>query len=220
MSLNVTPLLISNPQSKIKNPSAGRRLACLFFCFCAVLLLSITAFADEVKVPVAIALQKPVAGAQFKFSHTDGLEFVSFERSDAVKSAIMTPIVAKDGYINVGFFGRENSFIPQGGALDAGYLVFNHSGAADQSVAMTEVKLVEVIDKDTTNSELITDIYEIKIPLSGGEGLKIGFEEQPSIPAWMILIAVVVCALLCLACIVIIKQRRMLRERETPSVHL
>ena len=188
-------------------------LICLSLYFCAVLSQPISAFADEVKVPVSIALKKPVAGAQFKFSHTDGLEFVSFERSEAVRSAIMTPIVAKDGYVHIGFFGRDNSYVPQGGALDAGHLVFNYSGAADQTIAMTEVKLVEVIDKDTTNSELITDIYEIKIPLSGGEGLKIGFEEQPSIPAWMILIGVVVCALLCLACIVIIKQRRMLRER-------
>ena len=90
---------------------------------------SFAAFAEEVRVPVTIALSRPIAGAQFRFHYTDGLEFLSFERSDAVQSAMMTPTVAKDGNIHIGFFGRENNFFPQNGELNAGYLVFNYSSA-------------------------------------------------------------------------------------------
>ena len=167
---------------------------------------------EEVRVPVAISLSHPIAGAQFKFTHTDGLEFVSFERSELVQSAIMTPTVAKDGNIHIGFFSRENSFVPSGSELNAGQLIFNYSGATGQTVAMTEVKLVEVIDKDNTKSELITDVYEIQIPLADGEGLRIGFQEQ-SIPIWMIIIAGVVVVLLYVAFVVIIRQRRMLNRQ-------
>ena len=83
------------------------------------------AMSEEIKVPVAISLSHPIAGAQFKFKHTDGLEFVSFERSAIAQSALMTPTVARDGNINIGFFGRENSFVPSGGELNAGQLIFN-----------------------------------------------------------------------------------------------
>ena len=152
--------------------------------------------AEEVRVPVAISLSHPIAGAQFKFRHTDGLEFVSFERSEVVQSAMMTPTVARDGNIHIGFFSRENSFVPSGGELNAGQLIFNYSGATGQTIAMTEVKLVEVIDKDTTKSELITDVYEIQIPLSGDEGLRIGFQEQ-SLPLWVTITAIIVGMLLC-----------------------
>ena len=166
---------------------------------------------EEVRVPVAISLSHPIAGAQFEFTHTDGLEFVSFERSEVVQSAMMTPTVARDGNIHIGFFSRENSFVPSGGELNAGQLIFNYSGATVQTIAMTEVKLVEVIDKDTTKSELITDIYEIQIPLSDGDGMRIGFEER-SIPVLWITVAVVAVVLFCVACVVIIRQRRMLNR--------
>ena len=131
---------------------------------------------EEVKVPVTIALKHPIAGAQFEFRHTDGLEFLSFERSEAVKSAIMTPTVAKDGKIHVGFFGRDNSFVPKDGELNAGYLVFSHSGAAGQTLAMTEVKLVDVIDKDTTNSELIYQCLRNSSAAFRRRGVKAGFQ--------------------------------------------
>ena len=191
-----------------------RFFAWLPFFFLLTLSLNATAAAavEEIKVPVTIALSHPIAGAQFQFTHTDGLEFVSFEKSSFVQSAIMTPTVAKNGNIHIGFFGRDNGFVPQGGELNVGYLVFNYSGALNQTVAMTEVKLVEVVDKDNTKSELLTDIYEIEIPLSGGEGLRLGFKE-PMIPTWAITVGVCVILLLCAACIVIIRQRRMLKSR-------
>ena len=96
----------------------------LLFFFGAVFSPVASAAPEEVKVPVTIALKQPIAGAQFEFRHTNGLEILSFERSDAVKSAIITPTVAKDGNIHIGFFGRENSFVPQRGELNAGYLVW------------------------------------------------------------------------------------------------
>ena len=179
---------------------------------------SFAAFAEEVKVPVTIALDRPIAGAQFRFHYTDGLEFLSFEKSDAVQSAMMTPTVAKDGNIHIGFFGRENNFIPQNGELNAGYLVFNYSGAPDQRLAMTEVKLVEVIDRDTTKSELLTDIYEVQIPLAGGEGLRLGFKE-PSVPVWVMIIAVVAGSLIVLAVVIIIRQRQMLERGKIQNIY-
>jgi hypothetical protein len=189
----------------------------LFLCILAAIpaLSPTSAAAEEIKVPVTIALTHPIAGAQFQFRHTDGLEFVSFERSEAVKAAMMTPTVARDGNIHIGFFGRDNAYIPQGGELNVGNLVFSYSGVPGQTLAMTEVKLVEVIDKDTTNSELLTDIYEIEIPLSNGDGLRLGFKE-PAIPVWVITAGAVAALLLCAACFVIIRQRRMLaRSRQS-----
>jgi hypothetical protein len=192
----------------------------LFAIICAAAALSpVAAFAaEEIKVPVTIALSHPIAGAQFKFHHTDGLEFVSFERSNAVRSAIMTPAVAKDGNIHIGFFGRDNGFIPQNGELDAGYLVFSYDGAPDQTLAMTEVKLVEVIDKDNTRSELITDVYEIKIPLADGQDLRRGFAPEAEAGGASPLLAIVSIAavlLLAAACVVIVRQRRMLLKNRT-----
>ena len=67
-------------------------VVCLFFCLLLTLSLNAAAVAaEEIKVPVTISLDHPIAGAQFQFRHTDGLEFVSFERSEAVKAAMMTP---------------------------------------------------------------------------------------------------------------------------------
>ena len=196
-----------------------RKLIILFACIlpvlCALSLVTAAFASEEIKVPVTISLTHPIAGAQFQFRHTDGLEFVSFERSEAVKAAMMTPTVAKDGNIHIGFFGRDNAYIPQGGELNVGNLVFSYSGVPGQTLAMTEVKLVEVIDKDTTNSELLTDIYEIEIPLSSGDGLRLGFKE-PAIPVWVITAGAVAALLLCAACFVIIRQRRMLaRSRQS-----
>ena len=202
--------VLVEPRRRGRLRSHGCTFICLLFCF--LMLSAMLAMSEEVRIPVTISLSHPIAGAQFEFRHTDGLEFVSFERSAIVQSAIMTPTVAKDGNIHIGFFGRENSFVPSGGELNAGQLVFNYSGATGQTVAMTEVKLVEVIDQDNTKSELITDIYEIQIPLSDGEGMRIGFEER-SIPVLWITVAVVAVVLFCVACVVIIRQRRMLNSR-------
>ena len=86
-----------------------RPVVCLFFCLLLIFSLSAAAVAaaEEIKVPVTISLTHPIAGAQFQFRHTDGLEFVSFERSEAVKAAMMTPTVARDGNIHIGFFCRK-----------------------------------------------------------------------------------------------------------------
>jgi len=199
-----------------------RLLLCLYLCglcFFTALAPKLAAETETVKVPVKIALSHPIAGAQFKFHHTDGLEFVSFEKSEAVGSAMMTPTVAKDGSINIGFFSRENNFIPQNGELNAGNLIFNYSGASGQKLAMTEVKLVEVIDRDHTKSELLTDVYEISVPVSSGKELRLGFKE-PAVPLWIVISAIIVIALLCLAGIVIIRQRKMLKKQKPLTPHL
>jgi len=182
------------------------------FCLFAVFSLNAAAFAEEVKVPVTVALSKPVAGVQFEFSYTDGLEFVALEKSEAFRSAMSTPTAARDGNTYVGIFSSNNDFAPIDGELNVGYLVFNHSGKPNQTVLVTEVKLVEVIDKNTTQSEAIILLEEIKVPLSGiSAAMSLGSPSLPekATPIWMI-IAVIVCVLFCAACFVIIRQRRQL----------
>jgi hypothetical protein len=137
--------------------------------------LTVTPAWEQVSIPVTISLSSAIAGAQFEFKPTAGLEFASFERSAAVMPS--TPVQAeKNGNTNVGFFTGSNSFAPTGGALNAGNLVFSWSGASGQSVTMSKVLLSRVKSGGSgTDDETITNSYTVQIPDSGGQGFRIGF---------------------------------------------
>ena len=185
-------------------------LVCCLVCF----PLTVTAAAQEVRVPVVIDLSHPIAGAQFEFHHSSGLEFVSFEKSATIESAMITPTATRDGNTYFGFFGADNSFAPEGGKLNVGYLVMNHSGEPSQTLTMTEVKLVEVVDQNTTTSELRTEIAEIPVPLTDIEGLTIGDGSQPMM--WFIIAGAAI-VLLGGAIIIIVRQQKQIKKRLPPS---
>ncbi|MCL2135318.1 MAG: hypothetical protein FWH37_07195 [Candidatus Bathyarchaeota archaeon] len=116
----------------------------------------------QVKVPLFVDLSSAIAGAEFAFEYSSGLEFVSYEKSGTVFSAVTTPIVVKNGQTYLGFYNVDNRYAPTNGKLDMGYLIFNCSDDASQYVTLTEIKLVRVVDNDTTRSEFLAPV-EIKI---------------------------------------------------------
>ena len=116
----------------------------------------------QVQVPLVIDLSHSIAGAQFAFEYTAGLEFVSYEKSDSVSSALTTPVVVKDGHTHVGFYNTDNKYMSKEGKLDMGYLVFNRLSDNPQQVTITEIKLVQITDSGATHSEFLTPV-EIKI---------------------------------------------------------
>ena len=144
---------------------------------------------ETVGIPVIISLSDPIAGVEFEFTYTDGLEYENFEKSAAVRSAQMSPTVVKAEKTYVGFFSMNNDFVPQLGGLNTGNLVFSLSGAAgaagasDQSVTMTEVKLSKAIYGDDGKVDNVVEIiipgtYAVPISSSGNqEGLWIGFPQ-------------------------------------------
>ena len=109
--------------------------------------------AQQVRIPLTVDLSNVIAGAQIAFSHTDGLSFVEYEQSEAVKAGLLTPVVEKNDAINLGFFSGENIFAPHNGKLDMGYLIFDYVGQTDESVTVAGIELVWVIDKNNTQSE-------------------------------------------------------------------
>jgi hypothetical protein len=116
----------------------------------------------QVRVPLIVEVSYAIAGAEFAFEHSTGLEFVSYEKSSTVSSASTTPVVVKNGQTHFGFYNADNRYTPVNGKLDVGYLVFNRSDNDGQLVKLTEIRLVQVIDKDNTRSELLAPV-EIKI---------------------------------------------------------
>jgi len=178
----------------------------MLICLCAVGGLSISGAAaetEQVKVPIVIDISKPIAGAEFEFEYTDGLEFVGFEKSEEVKSASTTPVVKKGEKTYFGFYAAENNYAPQNGKLNVGYLIFNYNGNGEQSVVITEAKFVEVIDKDNTKNELITIAEELKVPLASGATLHV---RSQSSALWLyILIAAVI--VVSVVCLILLKKR-------------
>lgn len=128
----------------------------------------------EVRVPLSLEAPHAIAGAEFEIEYTPGLKLIAFEKSEAIASAFTTPIVEKNGKTYLGFYHASNELLPQNGVLDVGYLVFEYSGEPDQSVTVTEAKYVEVVDKDTTTSELFTINEQIAVPLGSAAELRIG----------------------------------------------
>ncbi|MCL1970355.1 MAG: hypothetical protein FWF66_02720 [Candidatus Bathyarchaeota archaeon] len=116
----------------------------------------------QVRVPLVIDVSYAVAGVEFAFEYSAGLEFISYEKSAVVSSALNTPVVVKKSCTYLGFYNADNRYMPENGKLDCGYLIFKCSSDTFQVVKLTEIKLVQVIDKDTTRSTLLTPV-EIKI---------------------------------------------------------
>ncbi|MDR0459822.1 MAG: hypothetical protein LBH62_00030 [Nitrososphaerota archaeon] len=116
----------------------------------------------QVHVPLVIDLTYAIAGAQFTFEYSTGLDFVSYEKSSDISSAITTPVVVKSGYTSVGFYNTDNQYTPKNGKLDMGYLVFNCLNNGTQKVTLTEIKLVQVTGNGETRSEFLSPV-EIKV---------------------------------------------------------
>jgi len=124
---------------------------------------------QQVKVPLVIDLSYTIAGAQFTFEYSTGLEFVSYEKSTAVSSALTTPVVVKNGYTSVGFYNADNKYVPENGKLDVGYLVFNCLNDNSQKVTLTEIKLVQIVNNGETRSEFLAPV-EIKVSPENSSG--------------------------------------------------
>ena len=109
---------------------------------------------EEVLIPLVISITEGIAGAQFKFSYTEGLSFLEYRPSNDIRrGAARTPVVEKGEYTYLGFYNVENRFVPIDGLLDAGYLVFISKGSGKQNVTLSETKTVRVVGKGT-ESEL------------------------------------------------------------------
>jgi hypothetical protein len=123
----------------------------------------------QVKVPLVIDLSYTIAGAQFTFEYSTGLEFVSYEKSNDVSSALTTPVVVKNGCTSVGFYNADNKYVPKDGKLDVGYLVFNCLNDVSQKVILTEIKLVQIVNNGETRSEFLAPV-EIKVSPENSSG--------------------------------------------------
>jgi len=154
----------------------GNRIMSIFLVSAVFLLLTVvpvsfgaTLNERQVKVPLVIDLSYAIAGAQFTFEYSSGLEFVSHEKSEVVSSALTTPVVVKNGYTSVGFYNADNKYVPKDGKLDVGYLVFDCLNNGSQKVTLTEIKLVQIVDNGETRSEFLAPV-EIKVSPENSSG--------------------------------------------------
>ena len=131
--------------------------------FCIILGLSLQgaiaqteAEADRrrVNVPLVLDLTDSIAGAQFSFSFTDGLSFLEYKPSEAVKSGSLTPVARRNDTVILGFYSGANNFAPRGGLLDMGHLVFENADGGKQTVTISQIKLVTVVDRATSSTLL------------------------------------------------------------------
>jgi len=164
-------------------------LFCVLPCFNLGAVAAAGGEAGEIRVPITLNVPTAIAGAEFEFSCTSGLTFISFEKSETIQAASITPVVEKNGKIYFGFYHGSNDFEPVNGVLDVGYLIFDYSGEPNQSITVTEAKFVEVVDKQTTNSQILVINDEIDVPLASGAMLQVG---KKSYTLWIILACAVV----------------------------
>ena len=158
--------------------------------------------ASRESVPVTIGLSDAVAGAELKLSYTEGLELIGFEKSDETSSAMIAPIVKKDGYDHVGIFTKDNDYAPNNGELFIGYLVFEYDGTPNQAVTINEAKLVKVIDKDNTESEVRG--LDLKINVPTDEGIMIGTADT-----LMMILIVALAALVVIIAILVTRKKKL-----------
>jgi hypothetical protein len=166
---NCKTILAKGDKNMKKYKKNGNKILSFLLVAVSFLLLSVVpvsfgAVVDDcqVKVPLVIDLSSGIAGVQFAFEYSTGLEFVSYEKSDAVSSALTTPVVVKNGYTNLGFYNSDNRYVPENGKLDMGYLVFNCLNDNSQQVTLSEIKLVQVVSDGSTRSEFLAPV-EIKV---------------------------------------------------------
>jgi hypothetical protein len=62
----------------------------------------------QVNVPLVVDLSSAVVGVEFAFEYSSGRDFVSYEKSVAVSSALTTPVVVKNGQTHLGFYNVDN----------------------------------------------------------------------------------------------------------------
>ncbi|MDR2708154.1 MAG: hypothetical protein LBB87_05365 [Nitrososphaerota archaeon] len=180
----------------MKNHKKNSNKIISIFLAAAVLLLinvvpvSFGAVADEcqVQVPLIIDLSHAIAGAQFTFEYSAGLEFVSYEKSAAVSSALITPVVVKNGYTHLGFYNADNLYGPKDGKLDIGCLVFNCLNDVSQKVALTEIKLVQVVNGGETRSEFLAPVEFQVSSENGSTVMLVGDDGVSSIDANIVLV--------------------------------
>ena len=148
-----------------------------------VILLSLTVpaamAAEQIKVPISITVPHAVAGVELQLTISSGLKYVSWEKSSTFKGAgyvdnVANGVYADTGVLLIGLFTQKNAYAPDAnGKLDLGYLVFEGS-TADQEIVISSAKFVHVVDKDTTDSRVVTD--SVTIDLSAFEGDEVVFD--------------------------------------------
>jgi hypothetical protein len=109
----------------------------------------------QIQVPIVVDLTYAIAGAEFAFEYTSGLSFITYQKSEAVSSALVTPDVVKNGSTYLGFYNTTNRYAPSNGRLDLGTFIFNYSGNNKETVYLSQIKIVTVIDSDTTESRFL-----------------------------------------------------------------
>ncbi|HHY83726.1 MAG TPA: hypothetical protein GX505_13765 [Clostridiales bacterium] len=155
--------------------------------------------ANEVRVPITLKVPYAIAGAEFEIEYTPGLKLLSFEKSETIGTAYTTPMVEKNGRTYFGFYHGSNDYAPKDGVLDIGFLVFEHSGEPDQFILVKEAKYVQVIDKDNTNSSLLTlnekiDVSPVSDPTTNPKPDPESNLKQMQYALWMILCGATVAA--------------------------
>jgi hypothetical protein len=128
----------------------------------AVIPISITAAsvtadteAQQVQIPIVVDLSYAIAGAELAFTYSDGLEFISYQKSEALSSALTTPVVVKNGITYLGFYNTTNAYAPTNGKLNLGVLIFSCNTEDTETVTLSQIKLVTVIDRETTESRFL-----------------------------------------------------------------
>ena len=183
------PIPIKTGVFKMKHQRMGIRALSLALCVITVLVMGLSSLAgaaepdNEVRVPISLSVDYAIAGAEFQIQYSSGLIFVKFEKSEAIKSAATTPVVQKRGKTYLGFYSGSNDYVPVNGLLDIGELVFTSSGSGKKTVKITQVKYVDVIDKDNVNSEIMIFDEEFEIPLASGDFLTLG--DVPASYTWL-----------------------------------
>ena len=130
--------------------------------------VTVAAGATEVTISLACTTGKgALAGVQFAIEYTPGLEFEKFETQPGI-SATLTPAIEKNGKTYIGFYAGSNTFVPVENTLLLGYLAFAYTGEETQTIEITELKLVRLIDSDTTESEAFSETYTITIVRGSG----------------------------------------------------
>ena len=161
---------------------------CLLFCLSIFIQTGVLASEVEidpdtrqVRIPLVFELDTSIAGAQFSFTFTDGLTYVSYELSEAVMHGNLAE-VERDGVTTVAVFGYGNQFSPTNGRLDVGYIVFTCDSDEEQSVTFSEIKLAELIEGgQRSNAEIIESItFTINSTAGGSTEVKIDQESTPS----------------------------------------
>ena len=147
----------------------SKRIIALLTCIVFVLGVSATTMAETFRVPdgathVSIPVwlttrQGAFAGAQFTVEGVPGFDSVRLELSSATRTASLIS-AERDGKHTIGFYSAANNYAPGAEmSIYLGNVIFDYSITGSRTINFSAVKVVRVVDKDTTSEE-----YPLVIP--------------------------------------------------------